>query len=169
MAEDSEKSWFLAQLKPNSHKIAERNLQRQGFATYLPLCKRTRFSRGRSQTKFVPLFPGYIFFAFESADNGWRSVACTLGVSRLVGFGASPTEVPGPLIDQLKQRYDGTEDAAAMEKLRPGDSIQLCSGPFADFISNVEAIDAEKRIWVLIDILGRPSRVAVSASSPRPV
>ena len=30
-------SWFLAQLKPNCANIADRNLKRQGFQTFLPV------------------------------------------------------------------------------------------------------------------------------------
>ena len=55
-----ETSWYLAQLKPNAHRIAERNLRRQEFETFLLPVEVTR----RKSTTFVnelrPLFPGYI-------------------------------------------------------------------------------------------------------------
>ena len=51
-------SWFLAQMKPNSHDIANRNLTRQGFETFLPLQEETRRTRGRFVTRRRPLFPG---------------------------------------------------------------------------------------------------------------
>ena len=35
-------SWYIVQFKPNSHKIAVRNLQRQGFETFLPMHEVTR-------------------------------------------------------------------------------------------------------------------------------
>ena len=35
-------SWYVVQFKPNSHKIALRNLQRQGFETFLPMHEVTR-------------------------------------------------------------------------------------------------------------------------------
>ena len=51
-------NWFLAQMKPNSHDIANRNLTRQGFETFLPLQEETRRTRGRFVTRRRPLFPG---------------------------------------------------------------------------------------------------------------
>lgn len=51
-------SWFLAQFKPNSHKIAVRNLARQGFRTFLPMLEETRCARGRFTQQMRPLFPG---------------------------------------------------------------------------------------------------------------
>ena len=57
----STKHWFLLQYKPNSHRLALRNLHRQGFETFLPMLAVTQ----RHSTKFVqqarPLFPGYMF------------------------------------------------------------------------------------------------------------
>ena len=35
-------SWYIVQFKPNSHKIAVRNLERQGFGTFLPMHEVTR-------------------------------------------------------------------------------------------------------------------------------
>jgi len=38
-------TWFLAQFKPNSYRIAERNLVLQAFQTFLPLHDETRRAR----------------------------------------------------------------------------------------------------------------------------
>ena len=39
---DRGSSWFLAQLKPNCANIANKNLKRQGFQTFLPMEEETR-------------------------------------------------------------------------------------------------------------------------------
>jgi len=64
-------------LKPNSDVIAQRNLQRQGFITFLPRfqktgCKGTRFREARR-----PLFPGDIFVSVSVADGRWRAINST--------------------------------------------------------------------------------------------
>ncbi|MDC0634586.1 transcriptional activator RfaH, partial [Planktomarina sp.] len=41
------KEWYLVKFKPNSHRLAMRNLQRQGFETFLPLQKITRHKASR--------------------------------------------------------------------------------------------------------------------------
>lgn len=161
-------SWFLAQLKPNSYRIAERNLQRQGFTTFLPKHERTKNSGGKFQTSLEPLFPGYIFVAFDTARGGWRSINATFGITRMVSFGAVPAIVPDGLVSQLMQRFDDEGRPRTAKGLQPGDSIRLISGPFADFVTNIEAIDPDQRVWVLIDLLGRPTRVAVDVAILRP-
>ncbi len=60
-------SWFLAQLKPNCANIADKNLKRQGFKTFLPMEEETSQRGGKFVTAMRPLFPGYIFVAFDAA------------------------------------------------------------------------------------------------------
>ena len=83
-------AWFLAQFKPNSHRIAERNLIRQGFQTFRPLQEETRRARGTFTTRMLPLFPGYLFVAFDIGKDGWRKVNSTYGITRIVTLGNAP-------------------------------------------------------------------------------
>jgi len=41
------------------------------------------------------------------------------------------------------------------------DAVKLLKGLFAEFIATVEDIDPHKRVWVLMDFLGRTSRISV--------
>ncbi len=166
--EDDSQSWFLAQLKPNSHRIAERNLRRQGFTTFLPMHECTKSHRGRFQTTLKPLFPGYIFVAFDTTLGGWKSVNGTYGVSQLVCFGKTPTAVPSYLVSQLMLRCDETGKLPLSESLSQGDRVRLSSGPFADFVTRIEVIEPDKRVWVLLELMGRPTRVAVDEAILRP-
>ncbi|WP_442955061.1 transcription termination/antitermination NusG family protein [Parasphingorhabdus sp.] len=86
---DREISWFLAQLKSNCANIADKNLQRQGFQTFLPMDQtfllmeeQTRQHNGKFIAARQPLFPGYIFVVFDVADRLWRRVEPTYGVTR---------------------------------------------------------------------------------------
>jgi transcriptional antiterminator RfaH len=55
-------SWYIVQFKHNSHKIAVRNLQRQGFETFLPMHEVTRRTVVKFETVIRPLFAGYMFW-----------------------------------------------------------------------------------------------------------
>ena len=154
-------SWFLLQFKPNSHHLAERNLERQGFKTFLPLQEVTQ----RRSTRFVsdlrPLFPGYFFVAFNPQSGSWSKINGTVGVSRLVSFGSIPKLVPTELITSLKRRCDPTGKLRPAEMFEQGDYVKIINGPFSSFVATVEKLDAQKRVWVLIDLIGRKSLVKV--------
>ena len=44
-----------------------------------------------------------------------------------------------------------------------------CKGPFTDFVATIETIAPERRVWVLIEIMGGETREAVSAEQLRAV
>ena len=160
-------SWFLAQLKPNCANIADKNLTRQGFKTFLPLEEETRERNGKFVTTMRPLFPGYIFVAFDVALGLWRNVNSTYGITRLVSFGKEPAAVPLDLVSQLMLRCDGQGKLLLPKFLKPGDQVTLTKGPFANFVGEVAQTAPDRRVWVLMEIMGGQTRVAVGADQLR--
>ena len=154
-------SWFLAQLKPNCASVADKNLKRQGFKTFLPLEEETRQRNGKFVTYMRSLFPGYIFVAFDVARGLWRTVNSTYGITRLVSLGKEPTTVPLDLVSQLMLRCDAKNKLLPPTLLKPGDQVTLTKGPFANFVVEVEKSAPDRRVWVLMDIMGAHTRVAV--------
>jgi len=160
-------SWFLAQHKPNCGRIAERNLQQQGFRTFLPIEDSTKRVRGKFVSAPRPLFPGYVFVAFNTGAGHWRTINSTNGITRLVSFGKEPAPVPLDIVSQLMLRCDASGKLLPPKLLKPGDHVRLTSGPFADFVGTIEAIAPERRVWVLMEIMGSETRVAVGADQLR--
>ena len=149
------KNWYLIQFKPNSHRLAERNLRRQGFETFLPMQKITRRKTSRFVNELKPLFPGYMFVSFNLEPAPWRTLNSTIGVSSLVSFGANQHHSPLQLISGLMRRCDASGVLLPPNRLSEGDRVKMLSGTFANFIATVDTIDPEQRIWVLIDFMGQ--------------
>jgi len=166
---DRGSSWFLAQIKPNSHNIAERNLSRQGFRIFLPMQEETKRAQGKFTTQMRPLFPGYLFVALDLLRGGWRAVNSTYGITRIVSLGKEPTPVPLDLVSQLMLRCDREGKLLPPKLLKPGDEVTLTKGPFTNFVATIESIAPDKRIWVLMELMGAQTRVAVSADHLRAV
>ncbi len=156
-----ESIWFLAQFKPNCHKIAVRNLRRQNFQTFLPMQEETKRRSGQFITTLRPLFSGYLFVAFDISKGGWSAINNTYGVTRLVNFCGDPQPVPFDLISRLMQRCDEDGKLLPPPTLKVGDMVKMSSGPFAEFVATVEKINPDQRVWVLLDMLGRTTRIAV--------
>lgn len=161
--------WFLAQVKPNSASIAEKNLMRQGFRTFLPLEEQTRQRGGAFVTALRPLFPGYIFVALDVSSGLWRKVNSTYGITKLVSFGAEPAPVPLNLVSQIMKRCGADGRVLPPNLLEPGDQVALTKGPFANFVAEVEQITPDRRVWVLLEIMGGQTRVAVTPDQLRRV
>lgn len=153
--------WYLLQFKPNSHRTAERNLCRQGFKTFLPMLEMTSRDRLKFTNSLKPLFPGYMFVNVELNTDPWRKINSTIGVSRLLYNDGKPQALPNELILGLRSRCDSSGLLMTFKAPVEGDSVRILKGAFADFIATVETIDNNKRIWVMMELMGRRIKTQV--------
>ena len=154
-------SWYIVQFKPNSLKIAVRNLQRQGFETFLPMHEMTRRTAAKLETVTRPLFAGYMFVACDPEKAPWRQINSTYGVSRMLSFTEGPKPMPEALISGLRARCDNVGKVVPVQSFEAGQSVKMHSGPFANFIATVEQMASDARVWVLLDFMGKATRIQV--------
>jgi transcriptional antiterminator RfaH len=92
------------------------------------------------------------------------TVRSTRGVVGLVRFGGQPAVVPDAVMAALRQR----EDAASglHEDKRPlfkaGEAVKLVEGPLAGMEGIFTEQDGDKRVILLLDLLGKVNKVTVS-------
>ncbi|MDB9892070.1 transcriptional activator RfaH [Amylibacter sp.] len=163
------KEWFILQFKPNSHHRAAKNLSQQGFKTFLPLHNTTSRKMSRFITTAQPLFPGYMFISFDRAESEWHKINSTYGVSRLVTFNSKLRPVPTTFIDNLMKRYDLSGKLLPIKKLDKGDQVKVLKGPFANFIATVETHETDHRIWILMDLMGRKTKMQTPPDALQPL
>ncbi len=162
--------WLLAQTKPNMTPRAVRNLENQAFRTFVPQIRKTRRVGGQFREKESPLFPGYVFVQADPLVSPWRKINSTFGVSRLVSLSASrPAVVPQDLITELRDYYSPGMDMPPKADLGPDTDVQFIRGPFAGFSARVEVVAANDRVWVLLDVLGRETRMSANKRDIIPI
>jgi transcriptional antiterminator RfaH len=159
------KEWFILQFKSNSHQLAAKNLTRQGFETFLPLHDTTSRRLSRFINTSKPLFPGYMFIKFDRAESDWYKINNTYGVSRLITFNSILKSIPTTFVDTLMMRYDSSGKLLPVKKLNKGDQVTVLKGPFANFIATVEKYEADQRIWILMDLMGRKAKTQTSSDN----
>ena len=155
--------WYLIQFKRNSHRIADRNLNQQGFKTFLPLQDITSRRGSEFLTSTKPLFPGYMFVQIKPDGAPWQKINSTLGVSRLICQDGVPKRVPTEVVSGLISRCDRLGRLLPPTAVQRGDIVEIQSGALANFIATVETIDSNRRIWVLIDLMGQITKVQVAS------
>ena len=153
------KEWFILQFKPNAHHQANKNLNQQSFETFLPLYNTTSRNASRFTNANRPLFPGYMFITFDRERSKWRKINNTYGVSRLVTFNSVLKPIPNTFINNLMKRYDLSGKLLPIKKLKKGDQVKVLQGPFANFIATVETYETDQRIWILMDLMGRKTKI----------
>ena len=109
-----------------------------------------------------------MFVSVNSELAPWRAINSTIGVSRLVSFEGKPKPLPLQLISGLMLRCDTSGTLLPPKSLNEGDSVEMLTGPFANFVATVDTIDPERRIWVLMDFMGQKTRMQVTADQLQP-
>lgn len=166
-APDAE-NWFAAQLKPNAIAIAQRNLDRQGFVHFAPRILVSRRRSGRILRRAEMVFPGYVFVQFDPSRHGWQAINGTQGISRLVvGDPRDPRPVPGAFMQALMVQCDADGMLVPVAAFGPGDVVEMVDGPFATLVGRIEGLDRDGRVRVLMEILGRETRVSATATQMR--
>ena len=79
----------------------------------------------------------------------------------MLSFAEGPQPMPETLISGLRARCDNVGKVMPLEKFEAGQSVEMHSGPFANFIVTVEQMASDARVWVLLDFMGKETRVQV--------
>ena len=153
--------WRLVQVRPNADRMAIRNLERQGFCAFQPLELITSIRAGRFVSRFRSFFPGYMFAGYAGPAARWSVINSTYGVARLVKFGDRPTAVPNRLVAELQAACDSQGVISLASKIVVGANVEVASGSLAGFIGEVERLTPDQRALVLIEFLGKQTRVSL--------
>ena len=148
-------NWYAVQTLPNRENLAVSHLERQGFDVWLPRIE--RIIRHARQTKRVwrPLFPGYLFINLDLEKVRWYTINGTVGVKNIVSCGRKPSVVDSEFMIALKasESLDGFVDAS-FDHLKPGQEVEILSGPMAGQIGKLLSLDPGNRVTVLLQMLG---------------
>lgn len=159
-----DRTWFVAQLRPNQHLIASQNLSRQGIEHFMPEVVREKMTPKGPRAHRSALFPGYLFVTIDLMAPNWAAVRNTRGISRLISFGSGmPCPLPTTFINDLRERMAADGQLLPEPSIEPGNLVRVKRGPFSDFIGTVQRLDDKHRAWILLDFLGQLARVGINS------
>lgn len=163
-----DKKWYVIhtysgyenKVKANLEKRVESmNMGDKIFRILVPMEDEVEIKDGKKKTVKRKVFPGYVLVEMKMTDDSWYVVRNTTGVTGFVGTGAKPV----PLHDSeakglLKQM--GVEEPKARIDLDVGQSVRVNSGPFENFMGNIEEVYPDKgKVKVLLSMFGRETPV----------
>ncbi len=154
------KKWYVVQYKSNSRIKAIVNLERQNIEVFCPLLEVSGILNNKFVKKKTNLFPGYFFISFNETFP-WRKINSTYGVLKIICFGKSPSTIPNVIINKIKDEC--TNDVIKNKvNIVNGDSVRIKKGPFSNFVGQVLKIGANKRIWVILDLMKTTKNISTN-------
>jgi transcriptional antiterminator RfaH len=164
MENERAECWYAVCCKPRQEAVAEVNLSRQGFHVYLPRIRIRQRRRGQWIDAVEVLFPRYVFIRVDPLRRSTATVRSTRGVVGLVRFGGQPAVVPDAVMNALLRREDA--DSGLHQDDRPlfsaGEQVKLVDGPLAGLEGVFTQQDGDRRVIVLLELLGKANKISVS-------
>jgi transcription antitermination factor NusG len=151
--------WYAAASQPGREDIAQLNLRRQGFVSWLPRQRRMVRHARRTIEKNVAFFPGYLFVSLDLATDRWRPINGTVGVRSLIMQGDSPLACPVGLIENMQDASDADGLVNEQAGLVEGGVVRVLVGPFAEMVGTLSRLEGASRARVLLALM--QSQVAV--------
>ena len=132
----------------------------------MPMRRVTIRHARKLDTSLKPIFPGYIFIKFGLNNRDWRKINSTLGVNRLISFHERhPAQIPETLIEGFIARCDDQHVLKPISDWKAGEKARLVSGPFADFIGQVEGLVSGDRVRLLFKFMEQYKSLEVSSAA----
>ena len=144
-------------VKANIEKMVEnRGMKDDIFEVAVPTEEYVESKSGKNKIKERKMFPGYVLVKMIVNDESWYLVRNTRGVTGFVG----PASKPVPLSEQEVKALGVQDITLNKMEVEIGDTVEVKSGPFENFMGNVESVNVEKRkIKVYVSMFGRETLV----------
>ncbi len=168
-----EKQWYVIhtyagyenKVKANLEKrVDSMNMGENIFRVIVPMEDEVQVKDGKKKVTKRKVYPGYVLVEMIMTDDSWYVVRNTPGVTGFVGTGSKPV----PLRDEeAKQilKLMGVIDPKVRISFMVGENVRVSSGPFENFVGNVEEIYPDKgKLKVMVSMFGRETPVELEFS-----
>ena len=158
--------WYAVYTKPRMELWARSNLWSRDFEVYLPRYLKWRRHARRSEWVPRPLFPSYLFVRADLDAGDTRRVNTAPGVRYMVSFGDRPSPVAHEIIEEIRSREgeDGLIRLNEPSRFKRGERLRVTGGVLCEQVGLFEYASDERRVIILLNLLGRKVRVHLAAS-----
>lgn len=155
--------WYVAASQPGREDVAQLNIGRQGFVSWLPRQRRMVRHARKTVEKSVAFFPGYVFVSLDLATEAWRPINATVGVRSLIMQGDRPMACPVGLVEGMQRLADESGLLNEQPILTEGSTVRVLVGPFAEMVGTLTRLEGAGRVRVLLDLMH--SQIAIQMPS----
>ena len=147
--------WFLVYTKAREEERAQKNLENQGFETFLPMIAYEKISQPKSFS-LKPMFPRYLFITINIETDNWHLINSTRGVSHVVLFGNKFAAVPNAVIEFIKTRVNNhsiIKQKVTRQLFQKGDKLFIKKGIFQGKEATFFSKTGKERVKVLLKLM----------------
>ena len=171
---NKEDRWYIIHTYSGQEERVKRNLDQRVasmdvndkiFDVVIPTEPEIEIKEGKRKSVKKKGFPGYILVQMQMDDQSWYVVRNTPGVTGFVSSEDERERRPKPVpleteeVDRILNRMEEPTPRIKVG-LAAGQMVRITSGPFAEFMGSVDAVDEDKgKVRVLVSFFGRETPV----------
>jgi transcriptional antiterminator RfaH len=158
-AAEGDERWWVLHTRPRAEKALARQLLAHQLPFFLPVYHRQWRSKGRLQSSYLPLFPGYVFLR---GDHEVRGAALTTNLIANV----LPVTDQGRLYADLTRVNHLIASGSALtpeDRIEPGMPVRITAGAFAGLDGKVLRRGKNLHFFIEVQFLQRGVSVEVES------
>lgn len=167
---NAERQWYVVQtysgyenkVRANlEQRIATMGMEDRIFRVLVPVEERVYTKDGKTKRIRRKVFPSYVLVEMVLEDQSWYVVRHTPGVTGFVGTGNHPIALTPKEVTEIMAKISREQSKPKVEiAFKPGDTIRVKSGPFANQVGPVvEVIEDKGKVKFSVTVFGRETLV----------
>lgn len=142
-------------------RIATMGMEDRIFKVLVPIEERVYAKDGKTKRVRRKVFPCYVLVEMILEDQSWYVVRHTPGVTGFVGSGNHPIALSPKEVSEIMAKISRDQTKPKVEmSFKPGDTVRVKSGPFANQVGPVvEIIEDKGKVKFSITVFGRETLV----------
>lgn len=156
--------WCALHTRHQHEGTVARILTTKGVEVFLPTYRTIHRWKDRKKQLELPLFPGYLFFTYQSERR--IQVLSTPGVHTILMTGVnSPAEIPQEEILAIRRAVESPLHVEPHPYWKGGDVVRIKSGPLEGLEGVVSRSKDAFRVVLSVEMLGKSAAVEIDAGS----
>ena len=154
--------WFALWTRSRHEQVVREQLERKQIETFLPTI--TRWSRWKDRRKKIawPLFPGYCFARFDTAQR-LGILRCT-GVVNIVSFDGEPAPIASAELENIRRLVDTKLQYDPCPLIHEGMLVEVVHGALKGVVGRLVRKGAHARLVLSVELIGQAVSVEVDAA-----
>lgn len=162
-------NWYAVQTRSRHEKLVARQLEGQGFSTFLPLTSQWRQWSDRRKLVDLPLFPGYAFLRMVYRPEQRLRVLSTEGIVAFVGVHGQGMPIPDRQIEHVKNLLDAKVPVESHPFLKVGQRVRIRSGSLNGTEGILLGQESDRMMVISIELIQRSVSIRLQGYEVEPI
>lgn len=162
-------SWYAVQTRSRHEKMVARQLESQGFTTFLPLTTQLRQWSDRRKMVEIPLFPGYTFLRMVYQPQHRLRVLSTEGIVSFVGVQGQGMPIPDRQIEHIQNLLTSQVSFESHPFLKVGQRVRIRSGSLSGTEGILVGQESDRMLVMSVELIQRSVSIRLQGYEVEPV